>query len=621
MALLEKVLQKLWPNLSAHWVNVDSFGPDIGGQILQLRMRHENIDPTPIILYGFSPFESLVRSEKAQPGLLVSPGVYHLHLPANWDRVKSILKRAQETRIDRKKLKSTLMNDALAGGRLARMESELAHHMGNFLGPEKLLYGAHLAEMIDHEIFQKILAKIRDKQKTILESRKEYYLYRLSQVNYTPNWVNKISEPKVTRGEILYIDDHAHLGWAFAVAAALFGKFRCFFSVKKAKEYNMDIFASYFENGPSLCVINTEGISATENAYMDKALAIANDHTFIQRFSLILVDLRLRWKQDENQNIKDISGMKVIRKIRDANAAIPVVVLTASRKAKNMERVLELGADGYFIKELPQPNEKQDEIEDYYHRFVQVVKEAIDKSYLAEAWRIVKKLELYESKDYINSRMDYNELPDDFKIDWQQQVISPLKKGIGFMRKENTSFEQDAFQLSTIAEAIINFNHPNDTFKTLNDNYKDRYKNEVDPPIRIYLNPNPYLFNGHLLLAGLRNLAAHGKHEKIFEKNDGEIAMYLGFRALIGKKHTDAVNLLKKLITKIFPQHKNQRIDLETVKNEATNRREQAETDKDRLYLEFLADINTEEGKKPLEQDEILICEICKNHNIPIMPL
>ena len=90
MAFIEEILEEVWPSLAeAHWISVDTCGPDIGGQILQLRMRGENIDPTPIILYGFNSFESLVRSEEAQARLVVSPGVYYLHLPGSWEQVKT----------------------------------------------------------------------------------------------------------------------------------------------------------------------------------------------------------------------------------------------------------------------------------------------------------------------------------------------------------------------------------------------------------------------------------------------------------------------------------------------------------------------------------------------------
>lgn len=509
MAFIEQILKVCWPGLAeAHWISVDTCGPDIGGQILQLRMRGEDVDPTPIILYGFSSFESLARSEKAQPWLLMSSGVHYLHLPASWDRVESILNRAEGNQLNSEDLKTELMDSAFAGNALAHMESVLAHNIGNFLGPEKLLYGSHLAGMIDGDNFKNILQEIRQSQGKALENTQEYLLYRLSQINYNPQEIGAPRDQTI-RGKILYIDDHAHLGWAPAVASALWGK--CYHKAgPQIKRANVDNFRDR-DGEVRLSVIDRGGLSSKENDFLDQALQFAANDRMLSNFDLVLLDLRLRWKEDEktgNQEIDELSGIKVLRKIRKTNAAIPVIVLTASRKARNMEEVLDLGADAYFIKESPQPGEKDADIRDYYCRFVHVVEKTLCKSYLAEVWRSVNSL-------------NTSELPTD--------VIPLLKKSIGLLKIHPNSHEQKTMHLDRVGEAVLKLG---------------LVKEELKKSIGFQ---KPFLDKG-FLLTGLRNFSAHLLDDTIIE-DDAKIAIYLTFRLL----STDGKQL-KNLADSLFSE-------------------------------------------------------------------
>ena len=515
MELLEETLKKVWPGLSdANWISVDTGGHKIGPKILRLRVTERGIDDKPIILYGFRSFESLVRSEKEHPRLLVSPGVHYLHLPVSWKRMENILNQAKEQKLDREELKTELMDSAFAGRALARMESVLAHNIGNFLGSEKLLFGSHLAGMIDGNDFENILEKIRNNQSEALGDTQEYPRYRLSQANYTPQKILRQSQPSIM-GQILYIDDHAHLGWAQAVGSALWG--RCSTS-KSTRIGDLNLITISNASGRSmLSVLNRKGLSSSEDAFLKAALQIVGDNGIFSGCDMILLDLRLRWKEDEkigNQVIDELSGIKVLRKIRETNAAIPVVVLTASRKAANMEKVLNLGADAYFIKEVPHPDEEKDDIKDYHQRFVRVMEITMRKSYLAEVWQSIRFLE--KTTDNNDNKLF-------------QEVKAFLKQSIGLLRTRSDSYERKAMHLNTVGEAVIKLNLVKEALLKATGFQK------------------PFLDKG-FLLTGLRNFSAHPLEDTVTE-NDAKIAIYLTFRLL-----TKDANQLGNLADSLFSE-------------------------------------------------------------------
>ena len=66
-------------------------------------------------------------------------------------------------------------------------------------------------------------------------------------------------------------------------------------------------------------------------------------------YDLVFLDLRLQ-PQDKDKPIEEITGIKILERIKELNPAVPVIVFTASEKALTHKKALELGADGYWIK-------------------------------------------------------------------------------------------------------------------------------------------------------------------------------------------------------------------------------------------------------------------------------
>jgi len=547
--LVESILDNLWQKLANGkkicWINVVKYIEEnkISAEILRLRLGDNNEDPFlgPILLFGFQSLESLIRKETMSPRLLVSPGVYYLRLPTKMEEVKRVFGLLVAFQITGEELLNKIRDNAAVGQQLSNVESALAHGKGNFLGPEKLLYGAHLAGKIDGNTFKNVFMSIRNKQETALRNLPEYWIYRLEQRTYIPDDVVPACGREI-EGCILYIDDHAHLGWAEAVAFALWGP--C--SIKKHDHYsgyNID----YYEDGSGvqrMAVLNKGDVSGGEESFFLAALSCIQE-TIVKGFDLILLDLRLRWKEDEaieSQRISEISGIRVLKKVRDLNAAIPVLMLTASRKAKNMEKVLEMGADGYVTKEITQAGEEYSEIRDYYEWFRSAVDAAIKKSYLAAAWRVVEFLE----KHLRNSRV--GKLWESHGIEINDDVILPVKKAIGLLKKKGNHFEERSFNLSFIKESIINLAIPFDTV----------IQRRLGSKATEKLLAKPLLDSGNLLM-GLRAIASHGIGGEGLDEVDAKIALYLCFRLFIGEQQEA---IMKEFAMKTFQKVA---IDLERV--------------------------------------------------------
>ena len=111
-------------------------------------------------------------------------------------------------------------------------------------------------------------------------------------------------------------------------------------------------------------------------------------------YDVIFLDLRLLKEEDKiNQisNISDFTGTKVLRKIKDINKGIQVILFTASNKVWNIERLLEIGANGYYIKESPEYILSDVFSKENYSELLVTVKKTLSHKYLREVDTIHRK--------------------------------------------------------------------------------------------------------------------------------------------------------------------------------------------------------------------------------------
>jgi CheY-like chemotaxis protein len=113
-----------------------------------------------------------------------------------------------------------------------------------------------------------------------------------------------------------------------------------------------------FEINPSSSVSNALTKNDFKNNNLEKIWDIIQPSLSSSEYDIILLDLRLfSSESDENYshtNINAFSGARILEKIKSNYPYISVIVFTASNKAWNLEALLNIGADGYFIKPSPE---------------------------------------------------------------------------------------------------------------------------------------------------------------------------------------------------------------------------------------------------------------------------
>ena len=123
---------------------------------------------------------------------------------------------------------------------------------------------------------------------------------------------------------ILYVDDQANAGWE-----AIFQKI-IYDNPKKG----------------DFCSISIEENDSIESIYQKISEAIS-DHSP----DLILLDLRLKNETGIYWDVGELSGAKILKKIREEHPGLPVMITTASNKSWSHLGLQKLGADAHWIKE------------------------------------------------------------------------------------------------------------------------------------------------------------------------------------------------------------------------------------------------------------------------------
>lgn len=167
---------------------------------------------------------------------------------------------------------------------------------------------------------------------------------------------------------------------------------------------------------------------------------------------LVFLDLRLKPEEDrasEMLPLEDLSGMKLLRRIKAINKGIQVIVLTASNKAWNMKALLDAGADGYFIKESPEVPVSDDASKANYESLVRAIKEAFERRYLRDVFREIKALQ--KKLDALNSSNTYSS-------DFLDKIKSQLDVAFD-MRYHAKSKDQFAFAYITLYMILESINN------------------------------------------------------------------------------------------------------------------------------------------------------------------
>lgn len=167
---------------------------------------------------------------------------------------------------------------------------------------------------------------------------------------------------------ILLIDDEAEKGWTKSLSL-IFPSAR--FSTKE------DVIAE--------TVMDYDGFSARAKNIIEE-----------RDYDLILLDLRLGGiREDFVVESEQMSGYKVLQRIKQLNKGRQIIVLTASNKAWNLKALMNgtMGADGYFVKESPEYEFSNELSSANLRSLIKDIERCLNQGYLRDFWPFIRDLD------------------------------------------------------------------------------------------------------------------------------------------------------------------------------------------------------------------------------------
>ena len=314
---------------------------------------------------------------------------------------------------------------------------------------------------------------------------------------------------------MLCIDDHAHLGWSQALAFALFGEKTEVGELEvEGGSVGKQSFRSHDGINEIVAFSALVGENDNEDTFVEYIKNFIRKEFVDYNYNIVVLDLRLRWKGDENEDGAHC-GITVLDKIKEANAAIPVIIATASRKATNMKTVMKFGADGYFIKEPFNADEAAKDVKKYCRALRRCVFDCASKGYLASVWDL-----LIREQDYI-----------------PVYVLSLLKLVVKNLKDKWSPADLKYFSASSYTEAVRNLGLA-----------QELYLQEENPPDTNVLQLDKHF--GHVLDNGalvrhMRNVVSHSGVIK--NEFDAKLCLYEMLRCFLSRDDIDWIDLQNEM--------------------------------------------------------------------------
>lgn len=229
-------------------------------------------------------------------------------------------------------------------------------------------------------------------------------------------------------GNILLIDDEAKKGWK-------------------------DFYKHFFQNNINNKTIEFDYLNIDFKSITNQSEIVEKAKEKVREYNpdVVLLDLRL-CDQDflENVNPKALTGIKILKKIKEINKGIQVIVTTASNKSWNYQTALSFGADGYLVKQ-GNSDVKED---------IRNLKELIEKSLKRAKFLKPVYQKISEIKEFINENERFDSKDDNIR----KTLYSNLEISFELLSKATSSddhkkyFNYAFLQLFLCIEEFLSIN-------------------------------------------------------------------------------------------------------------------------------------------------------------------
>ncbi len=384
------------------------------------------------VTYSFQSFENLVRTN-SENAIIASQGTTFIQLP--FDFRKLDLEELMYQKADLSSLRKFIQSDT--------MIPDERHNWANWYGV-KQLWDVHsvVSNRFNDPYPQNIQLRLKE-QKTqkatfIYDSVKDYKTLPMDMYEDIYELKEKIHTRKL---KMLFIDDQWDIGWSDIFVKMLY-------SAKELPRKVTDSSVYELKHQYIFRCINPLEYK-TDQLLWDKIKNVLDNK--VSSIDLILLDLRLKGETNESLDIQSLSGTKILHKIRNAYPGIPIILVSASNKIWTFEQIIQIGADGYWIKEGLDERRTSFQTAENYLRFLQIVEKVTGNKYsslkdLIDRTNILSQKSKYWWQNFYDGKhkivVDPKEI---FNILFQcllmfRNFISQYELGYGYQSKQDLSF-------------------------------------------------------------------------------------------------------------------------------------------------------------------------------------
>lgn len=222
--------------------------------------------------------------------------------------------------------------------------------------------------------------------------------------------IDKISNSNLSSGissTVLLIDDEEEKGW------------QSFFKTLLGNNVKFESIGKDFKS------------ESTQEGVIEKAKRkILQSQPFPD---IVILDLRLH-DHDYTNGIKpsDLTGIKILQEIKNINKGIQVIVFSATNKATNLQYALDVGADGFIMKESPENSKDSNYSKESVNQIISILKTSSKRSFLKDIWEKISTL---------NHVIDNSAIP--FINSFYQKVKIELEKAFAMINLADPNSPSD----------------------------------------------------------------------------------------------------------------------------------------------------------------------------------
>lgn len=267
-----------------------------------------------------------------------------------------------------------------------------------------------------------------------------YFKYLIAVNKIAPLDIEVVSELKLSNtGKVLLIDDEANKGWYEIFCSLLY-------------DNNPDTIEFHYVDDDLFRHKSQEEIIALSIEKIKEVKGLPD---------VIILDLRIHPLDIEAESIQEMTGFKLVEKIKEINPGIQVLIFSATNKVWNLQALQKSGADGFILKESPENSNDSSFTKKSIEKMLQTLNYSLEFTFLKDFYNKHEELktELVPRKNYKKSPKP---LPKEFVdevLKWLEMSYNILGSGLSDINKAS-AFIMLFSVLENLSNRVIDVENP-----------------------------------------------------------------------------------------------------------------------------------------------------------------